>query len=50
MQPKVDRKMKMKSLFFDKFGARYDEKVVFLLNTVNDLFNGLNSWAVDVPF
>lgn len=50
MQPKVDRKMKMRSLFFNMFGAMFDEKVVFLLNTVTDVFNGLNSWAVDVPF
>lgn len=50
MQPKVDKKMKMRSLFFDKCGVMFDENVVFLLNTVADLFNGLNSWAVDVPF
>lgn len=48
MQPKVDRKMKMLSLFLDKFGVMVDEKVVFLLDTVTDLFNELNFCSV--PF
>lgn len=42
MQQKVDRKMKMLSLFFDKFGAMFDEKVVFLFIEYCDR---LTQWA-----